>query len=758
VGLLVVEATASLPATSTGLSYNSVYWTVPSGSLIMQQYSSSVVPPWIGPVYSNLQRPVEATVPMNAAAMAGMVPRSISWSNTVDWLFLTDNTGAATTRRTQLYVLNKTVGNLAYVGYVTHTMPFRSGPPNFTVYGFDVAYKTYATGSIASTGASVTGTGTSWVTSRLTAGSRIGLGATVPSSVAIGNWYNILSIASDSSLALTASASVWASGSAYVIEDLRFVWALRGSTASYGSGVFINKGAAYNDFTQITSANGGTNYGSAVTTTDNQKNIYWLSDGIAQTDTLPIGAALAPVDDWTQQYLYMLCNTTANTVTISKYNIRAALTSNFSSGSTAGCYNDGDAFVLRTAAITASGSLPAVNNGCIATAQHGSGNGVRAFYWLTTGSVYCSLDSQIVASGGGFTVYQSFESPPGGTSLYAATNLLNNIAYDSIIDRFAITTTGGGGSAPSLRSYITQYTASVAYNAASSWSHLFLTDTRLINNYVGDTVDVAVYPVPINAASSGIHTGCNRGMYYFCTLGATAATNILYAVPIALDWQYAANAYTGTLLISPALSTPNANNYNSCYVISNRIVGTDNLGQIPGGIKTYYRTSGISNNSGSWVAVSDGNNLSSVAGAAQIQFAYAFQTICPIPLPAHIYRIGVTYTDLTTDSHFMGSAGKSIPASGSFAWYFSQSFSGGTGSIPYLRVRLYDAIAGTSLLDDNTQAPAYGTWMVSTGSVVSWFSQNPLVDRTNSTTYIQYTPSSASVTSGYTVKAILTLK
>jgi hypothetical protein len=728
--LLAVEASASVPAVTV---YNSAYWTVPSGSIISQQSSGSLwgntpIPTWIGPMYNAIARPMETT-----NAYAGMLPKAISWSTNLDWIFLADHTTAATTRKTQLYVLNRLNSNFTYAGYVTSTMPFRTSAPNGTIYGFDVLYQTYATGSVAVTGALVTGSVTAWSTSRLAAGSRIGFGSTIPSAITGGNWYNILSITNDLMLTLTTSASVpLASGSAYVIEDLRLVWTQVGSTAINGSGVFLTKGVAYNDF----STAGTTTY-AAGASTDNQKAVYWLSDATVQVDITALGQGIATMDSWTQQYLYALDNTT--NLHISKYNLRAALIP-------ASGVDPGNALVLKTSNINTS-TMVTGGNGCVATARHGFAAGVRAFYWVTTTKIYCSRDQDIVSNGIGWQSAASPELPPPNVNTYALTNALNNIAYDSVIDRFVVTTTGGVGTTFTLRSYITQF-------SQSTFDHIFLVDTRQINQIAGNTTDTAIYPNIVNAASTaGINSYCNNGMHYYCMVGTAATTNFLYATPIGVDWQYAQTS--GMLLISPALNTPNASSYNSCYVVRDRILGSDNLGMVSGGIKTLYRTNGISNNTGSWLPVPDGNDLSGVTGAPQIQFAYAFQMISPIPLPARIYKVGVTYNDLSTLSNFQPSVGNSSVSSNYFAWRFATAFYGGTGSIPNLRVRLYDAVSGFGpLVDDNTSTPT-GTWMVSTGSVVSWFSQNPIQDAPNLTTYIRYQP--VTLGTGITVRALLTL-
>ena len=747
--LFAVETLASAPATSTPAAYNSAYWTLPNDPSIMRQ-RTDVSPAFIGPMTNAISRPIETV-----GALPPMTPRPISWSKDIDWVFCGDYEGNTNySRKITLYTLNKTNSTLNYIGYVNFSIPYRSAANNPTMQALDITYQTYATGSVAVTGANVTGSVASWVTSRLAAGSRIGFGSTSPSAIAQGNWYNILSIVNNNILTLTTSASVpLASGSAYVIEDLRAVWTQQYGVAANGAGVFVAKGLSYNDFFPVVGASFYWN-GTTTTTTDNQRNVYWLSDGVTQTDTLPLGQGLAPMDDWTQQYLYVLNipgGTAGTTYNISKYNIRAALTSNFSSGSTAGCYNDGDAFVLRTATMNINPQgVGTFTSGicCLATAKHGPAANQRALYFPThfaTGNnniLHCCKDADIFA---GSTCWNSAEmllNPPSNSNTFPTSDLThpNFMWYDSVIDRFCITMAVVAGTW-SIRQFITQF-------SQNSLDHIFLADTRLYNQFKGDVADTAIYPNVLESYWG--HGAALNGVHYYLRLDTTAVYAALFAYPMGADWQYA--IATGNILISPALNTPLCNNYNTFYIIRDRIIGTDNLGQISGGIKTYYRTAGISNNTGTWLPLPDGNDLTAVPPAPQIQFAYAFQMISPIPLPARIYRIGVTYTPLVTDSHYQPSVGNSSTVTTTFAWRFASAFG---SAVPTLRVRFYCAITNSLLVDDSTASPA-GTWQKTTNGI-TWgaYNTNDLASG-NSTTYIRYTP--VGLPAGSTVRVLLTLQ
>jgi hypothetical protein len=129
---------------------------------------------------------------------------------------------------------------------------------------------------------------------------------------------------------------------------------------------------------------------------------------------------------------------------------------------------------------------------------------------------------------------------------------------------------------------------------------------------------------------------------------------------------------------------------------------------------------------------------------------FEFRVLGTFCLPARIYGLVVTYEDSTTDSHYQPSVAQSSISSKVFAWRFSTAFG---GTVPTLRIRLYDAVSGGLLIDDTTTASASGTWAKSTDGGSNWGSYNT-TDKGNDTTYIKYTPTS--LADNIKVRALLT--
>jgi len=677
-------------------SYDQDKWN--GGGLIAKRTDTS--PYWVGPLAVGLARPVETS-----GAIPGFYPWVMQWSSTIDWVFLADQAAAAATRRVQLYEFNRATSAFAWKGFITITFPTAT---SYTIRGFRMTYDEYAAGTAAVSGTAVTGTSTLWTDSRLAVGSRIGFGSSDPN--AIGTWYQISAIGSNTSITLTSSAGSIGDGP-YVIEDLRAVIYTTNATAANG-GLNVVKGLQYADF-----ASGGTAI-PAATTVDNIKACYWLVDNeTTNTDTTAAGLGLRARDSWTQQYCYGLCLPSAGNYKVYKWNLRAALTL------TSGKSDDGA--VLQTGNATFTGTGSQVNNCRLCTTGHGPASGVEALYFVSTTRFLCAKTSSISAASTTWIDYTGTEIPPGSVNTFAATAALSTVEYSDKIDRFVVVTSG----ATAFHNYITQFR-----NDGGQWDHIVMVDDKQIDQSSADAT-ITPHGTTLSLTQTSWSEG---GILYTAGVGTTALTNILKCYPIGADWAYAYGESPKQVLISPRMACPSNNKFSRCYVIRDRIIGGDNLGIEASSFKLYYRTTGISDNSGAWTLVADGNDLSGVSGAAEIQFRFDFRCISFNMLPNRIFGVGVVYEDQGTDSHYQPSVANSNISSKIFAWRFSTAFG---GTVPTMEVKLYNAVTGALLLTDDTVAAAYGTFGKSTDGGGSWGAYNTS-DKANDITYIKYTPTS----------------
>lgn len=667
------------------------------------------------------------TLDGSAGTIAGGTSFVIDMNYNIDWVFLADGAATAATRRITMFEFRRGTSTFTWKGFITQTYPTAT---NHTITGMRTVYAKYTTGTVEVATATVTGSGTTWSADRINIGSRIGFGSTDPTQIA--TWYYINAVGSDTSITIqnnvtasgtggVASNITVSAGTAYVIEDLRALTTTTNATATNG-GLFMSLGLSYGDF-----APAGTTIAAAVAT-DKVKAVYWLADAGTVTNDANSGLALDDQDSWTQQYCYVIERVAATTPSIYKYNFRTALGS-ISSGKTT------SAFLFATGTQTVTGNTTATNNGRVGTLQHGPGSGVKSLYFATTTRIYRVAISNITNGSSSFLSDSMVEVPTGGTGTYTATGALTGVEISDQIDRLIITSTGAAG----VRSYVTKYNTN-----SDPFDHIFLVDSKQLDQSTANSNSV-----PHPGIQAGIiNVWSEEGLTYICRAGTTSATNQLYAVPLGADWSYA----DGTVkqrLYTPKLLTPNAEKFARAYFNSAQYLGNGNLTLPTEPVRMYYRTTGIDDNTGSWTLLDQAGDMTGVSGTTEIQFALEFRIIGTFCLPNRIYSVCVVYEDDTTDSHYQPSVAFSSTADKRFAWRFSTAFG---STVPTLRVRLYDAVSGSELLDDNTASPT-GTFEKSTNDGGAWGAYNT-TDKANDTTYIRYTP--ASLGDNIKVRALLT--
>lgn len=688
--------------------------TISMGNLMRITTGATNETNYVGPFSIGLARPNETSTAIPIAHI-----HAVDYTSDIQWVFGSDNATAAATRRFTFFEYNKKTSLYTWKGFIT--VNHGSISTVHTMRGHRVLYQGYTAGTVSVNGTSVTGTGTLWSASSLCIGSRIGFGSSNPSD--ISNWYIISSIANNTGLTLSLSAGI--SGSTnYIIEDLRIAFVTTNATAGNG-GLFTVKGLRYNDFTI-----GGTTILTA--STDNQKAVYWLQDNNVVTNTAAAGIGVEEFsDNWNQQFCYILDTSTR----VYKHNLREFLgTSNTFLGATPAARST-KSMILSTSTQSITGTLSQNNNGRVATLNHGPGNGIPSLYFVTTTRIYRAATSNITSNNASWQSDVMIEIPPGGTNTFAATAALNSIEVLSSLDRLFIGTTHVTGT----RSYITQYRTD-----SGQMNHIFLGDTRQLDQ---STADSSITPYP-NTQSSLFAGWSEAGYFHLVRQGTTSPVSQLYSLPINADWTYASS--TNQRVIFPKLTTTGAVKFYRAYVTTEQYLGGSNLGFPPEPIRVYARTSGIDDNSGGWTLLDDHLDLTAFAGADSIQLMAEFRCIGFFNIPNRIHSTCVVYEDSSTDSHYQPSSGTSNLATKTFAWRFSSEF--GT-TVPDLRVRLYDAVSGGLLVDDNTATPT-GTFEKSTDDGANWTDYNNS-DKSNETTYIRYTP--LSLGSNIKVRALLTL-
>jgi hypothetical protein len=263
-------------------------------------------------------------------------------------------------------------------------------------------------------------------------------------------------------------------------------------------------------------------------------------------------------------------------------------------------------------------------------------------------------------------------------------------------------------------------------------------------------IDWNSYTIPhFNTNSQVSSLWSENGIAHIVKHGTTTALSQLYALPLSAHATYAST--TDQKVITPALYTPNCNQFRNIFVSHDDALGTGEFSLNTEPFYTYFRVSGIDDNTGEWTLINPTGDLTGIAGASRIQFMFTFATIGTFCIPARIMGLTVVYDDtaIATDSHHQPSAGLSNVVNKQFVWRFATAFG---GTVPTLRVRLYNATTDTLLVDDTTTSTNGGTWEKSTDGS-SWGAYNT-TDKGNETTYIRYTP--PALGDNLKVRAVLT--
>jgi len=687
------------------------------GELMVQQTGPNADDKFCGPMPITLLRTMEAST-----AIPFSFPWAMRWSNSPtsqwDWIFFADIATAAATRRVGMARLDRLTGIITYDGFITVTFPGTSEAK--TVRAFRMQYRAETAGTVGVSGTTLTGSSTLFTTNRVTIGSRIGFGSTNADDIV--QWYEVGAVSSDTGITLTTSAGTIAPGTPYIIEDLRAVLIVTSATTSNG-GVYVVKGLRREMF-----SSSGTTV-PAATTVDNIRATYFLKDATTGTALVSFGASIeAPIDPQTQ-HIYVL-ETLANPV-LFKFNLYAPLTLTAGSATSAFIFKTGSGGVLT-------GTASQFNNGRLAQAMHGPGNGLNCIYFTTTTRVYRTADVSTITGGStAWLIDNMVEIPPGGVNTFPATSAMSSIEYSGTQDKFIITSSGTAGA----RSYRTQYKTD-----SSQFDDIIFVDFKQVDQ---GNADSTTTPFPsINASVFSVWV--EGGMMYAARNGTTAIINQIFAVPLGADWEAAAT--TNSRIIFPRIACPDIDRFAQTFGEEVRVlggVGGKNLGMSPQPFRLYYRTAGITDNSGTWTILPWNGDISGVAGTPYIQIMAEFR-INNTMIPARLQAIGVLWDDLSTLVNYQLSTTKSDAVNKRIAWWFGTAFG---GSVPALRVRLYDASSGGLLVDDNTATPT-GTFERSTDDGTIWTTWNNS-DRANTMTYLRYTP--ASLADNIRVRAVLTL-
>lgn len=464
--------------------------------------------------------PAIAQVGQGALAIPAAFVHPVQWGPDEWWIFGSDAAAAGPTRRVQLWRWVPSSNAVSFVGAVTLTFPTTT---NHTMRGIRAVLREYTTGTVAVSGTAVTGTSTDWLTARIPAGSRIGFGSTDPNQIT--TWYRLTATPSSATAAtLTVSAGTVPAGTPYVIEELTIVTTTTNATATNG-GLFVAKGLSFEDFT-----NPATTI-VAATTADLAKAVYWLKDAATSVNVTAGGCAIDDIVSPSNQSVFVV-DGAATTLRVYRYNFRAPITPTAGAAVLTG----GDLTVTGNQVVV--GNIGQLNNGRVATLNHGPGNGVKSLYALTSTRVVRMPIAAITAGSTTFVADSMAEVPPGGTETNQPVATFLSFDIVSSMDRLLI-----AGAASTGTLYLTEYNT-----GGAQFERRMCALTTQMPSALRD-VGLPAFPHLTLSGTPAVWVE-NGVLFLQHSSGVTANLNACYIYPLAADWDY------GTKIIAPKISVP----------------------------------------------------------------------------------------------------------------------------------------------------------------------------------------------------------
>jgi len=626
---------------------------------------------------------------------------SIKYNSDTIWLFAASADSVSTAKRILLSTYKKSTNQLSYVGSIN-----ASFDPNtsHTCVSIKPSLEFHTTGSITIIGTQVTGSGTSWQTDGACVGNRIGFGST--SSADITTWYQISSISSDT--ALTVTRGVAADGQTsilnitgsvpYIIEDFRLLYVNHGDGIVSTRSIILIKGLRPEIFTTSPTAL------PAATTVDNIRACYRLVDGTTANATYaPISMVLEPKNSFTQQYAYSVSEPGTTTISLQRFNVRAPLilTSGRASSS----------FDFTTGAQTHGGTNTSQDYNVMETDNKGN-------YYVSHYTRMSRIPTGSIVSGSTtFIENHMIENPPGGTGSFSLSSQLADITYLPVIDRFYISHLQG-----TIRNYITRFSSGSQFEAQTHVNHINQQSTYLVSEFD--------YLTP-NFISTRLSSTYCDGMLFVARVAASSNNNIIYSLPLEADQQF--ESTSSACIITPELFTPSASAYNKVYLDDTSYFNTPRFAIPREPYTTYYRTTGISDNSGAWNLISPSGSIS--GSASSIQFKLTFSTLGYYNIPSRIHGITLLYSSSIPQqaiSNYDPSISQTNVGSQIFAWRQTAKFN---ENIPDLNLNLYSG--STIVLTDSVSTSVSGSWEYSTTEGNTWLPWSSTADAVDN--YIRYT-------------------
>jgi hypothetical protein len=337
---------------------------------------------------------------------------------------------------------------------------------------------------------------------------------------------------------------------------------------------------------------------------------------------------------------------------------------------------------------------------------------------------------------------QMEEIPPGSSLTIPTAGNVGRVYYMSTIDRLIVL-----NASATAKSYITNYRTNLQFPTLASTLYGRDTFNQLaidnsydlaflgnFNQLQGNTANSNAPRYP-DTLGTGFFGAVENGVLHLCRPLNTIQNN-MYAMPLECEATYV--DFSKNAFYTPKFSLSNIVSITGLHINSLKQYGNPPFNLPPEPIVTYYRTTGIDDDSGSWKLYNTVDELNQdiacegVLDNLEIQFRFSYRVAGNTCLPNRIYGFTLVYEDDRTDSHYTPSVAKSDLTNRIFAW---QQVEPWYGNIPELKIRLYNAANNKIVYYDTTATNASGTWQYSTDGTI-WLAWDNTADTIGN--YIRY--------------------
>ena len=517
----------------------------------------------------------------------------IRYTKNLDYIFITNQSST----QNILYMIYNRKENKFYQGGVVNIF-FRVSN-NMYIYDANIFVDSSSDGYVTVSGNTVTGTNTKFNSLKFSVGSRIGFGSTNPETIT--EWYEVASIISDTSLTLTETLSkTYPQNSPYIIEEVSMISANYWATSPYNlGGVYITKGM---NFTFMKH----NNTVPFATTVDRIRATYRIIN--PGTNLIINGWSLAALPKTSNdEHIFYVLIDQGNTIRIACFDAEAPLTL------TAG--ESTSAFKFITKSYDCINGADTLRMFCLPT---GPGRNKHNIYFRSgSATVLQRIDlNDLKQDADLFGQDHGYVRSLGNA--YRGYNNVgpSNARYIPNLEQMLFS-----GSTNAVLPYDTNYP-------------YYYTEFGEIN---GENSD---YRMPSKDTVSHLRESLNfnisDGLWYY-----VANQYKLGVFPGEADWRFASR--NNARIITHSIDTSHITKFNKLLVHHPEILGSHDLGSMPEPFRVYFRTEGISDDTGDWSLLNDSFDMSFIMPKDNIQFMFEFRVLGKASVPNRIYGLSISY-------------------------------------------------------------------------------------------------------------------